>query len=143
MAAPYNDLLSKLEEAAKAVIDGLALAGVKVNTGLEDEKLALPYVVCSAVSSTEEIIDTGLHRVKLRIVVASDADAHQLAAHRERVAPVFAELRQDDIEATLSAKVEDFDVTFVREEGQSVEHEGRRLKNVLELDAVCCGLDLT
>jgi len=142
MPAPFLDLLSKVEAAAKTVVDGLNLSGLTSNTGIEDESLSLPYAVCKASSGGEEIVDTGLDRVRLDVVVASDADAHSLSAHRTRVSTIFDAFRVDDLNETLGNAVDDFGVVAVHKAGEKSEVEGRKLKNTLELDIVCCALDL-
>ena len=144
MAAPFNDLLSKSEEACKSAIDALALSGVTVNTGIEDETISLPYVVCYASGSTEEVVDTGLDRVRMEIVMCSDAEATTgLVTHRARVAEIMDLFRDRDIITTLGAAVSDFGVIHVHFDNQKGEMEDHKLKNTMELDIICCSKDIT
>lgn len=144
MAAPFNDLLSKCEAACKSVIDGLALTGVTVNTGLEDESLTLPYVVCYASSSTEEVVDSGLDRVVTEIIIVSDANATTaLATHRSRVATIMDTFRDEDISTDLTAAVSDFGVIHVLFREQTGTMEDHKLRNTMILDIICCGSDIS
>ena len=143
MAAPYNDLLSKAEAACKSVIDGLGLSGVTVNTGIDDDTLELPYVVCYASGSTEVVVDTGLDRVRMQIILCSDAEATTgLATHRTRVATVTDLFRDEDIIASLTAAEEDFGVIHVHFDNQSSDMMDHKLKHTVELDIICCGMDI-
>jgi len=139
----YNDLTSKLEAAMKAVVDALALSGVTVNTGVEEETLAVPFVICAADGTTEEIKSTGIFRCSARVVVASSADDTSLVDHRARVASVFDAFLDDAISTTLSAQVADFYVYDVSYTGQPSAMENRQLKNTLEMEIVCCASDIT
>ena len=144
MASPFNDLLSKAEAACKSAIDALALSGVTINTGIEDETIALPYVVCYASGSTEEIPDTGLDRVRMEVIMCSDAEATTgLVTHRARVAQIIDLFRDADIITTLGAAETDFGVMEVAFDSQSAEMEDHKLKNTMELDIICCSKDLT
>lgn len=144
MGAPYNDLFSKLEAAMKSVVDALGLDGVTVNTGMDDDELTVPYVVCNADSAGEEVVkDTGLMEVSARVIVASEADAHDMTTHRSRVATVFDAFMDDAIAATLSSAVADFHCMDINIAGMDSDAEGRKHRNILMIDAVCCGSDLT
>ncbi len=72
-----NDLNTKLEEALKSVVDGLTISGVDAaNTGLDDDELDAPYVICSAPSSDPDIVPgIGYFRFNCVVTVASLADA--------------------------------------------------------------------
>ena len=146
----YNDLLSKVEAAAKSVVDDLTLSGnPTVNTGLDDDDLALPCVVCTATGTGEEVPrGTGNHVVTVRIHVKSQANDTSLATHRGNVATVFDAFQNDEIDVTLSAAVSDFHVIGVRDvrmdrtEGQQTSGQAV-MGDFIELDIVACSADLS
>lgn len=151
MAAPYNDILSKLEAALASVVSALTLSGtrgtetvsVAVRTGLDDDAAVLPRVTCQAEESSEEVVkDTGNDRVRCMVHVHTHSGDESLATHRERVATVCDALRMDDIAAQLSASVADFycfDVQFI---GPQHDPAGNTFHTALEFSAVCCPCDL-
>lgn len=151
MAAPFSDVLSKLEAALASVVSALTLAGtrgtetvsVAVRTGLDDDDALLPRVTCQADEATEEAVrDTGNDRVRAFVHVHSHSGDETLAAHRERVATVIDALRMDDISAQLTAAVTDFhcfDVQFI---GPQHDPAGNTFHTALELSVVCCPSDL-
>jgi len=138
----YNDLTCKLEESMKMVVDGLSLAGVTVNTGVEEETLAVPYVICAADGMQEEIKSTGIYRCGARVIVASSADDTSLTDHRTRVSTVFDAFLDSGIATTLSGNVSDFYVYDVAFGGQPAAMENRQMKNTLEMEVVCCASDI-
>lgn len=152
MAAPYSDVLSKLEAALAALISALTLDGargtepvsVAVRTGLEDDEALLPRVTCQAEEATEEAVkDTGNDRVRAWVHIHSHSGDETLAVHRARVATVIDALRMDDIAAQLTAAVDDFycfDVQFI---GPQHDPSGNTFHTALELSVVCCPSDLT
>jgi len=152
MAAPYSDVLSKLEAALASLTSALSLTGtlgtaavsVAVRTGLDDDESLLPRVTCQAEESTEEAVrDTGNDRIKAWVHVHSHAEDETLATHRARVATVQDAIRMDDIAAQLTAAVSDFhcfDVQFI---GPQHDPDGNTFHTALELSAVCCPSDLS
>lgn len=152
MAAPYNDLLSKLEAAEKSVIDALALTGTRagdavdltVNTGLDDSDLLRPCAICQAEDTTEEAVrDSGNFRVKTRIRIQSHSTDEDLAIHRARVGAIADAFHRDDIAATLTAALADFHVFDVEFLGLTADPEGDSFQTDIELTVVCCGMDLS
>lgn len=145
MGAPWNDLNGKLEEALVSVVNGLGLdASITVNAGLTPDDLALPYVVCTATGSGDEVVrGTGIFPVTATITVASSADDTALADHRARVATVFDGFLSDTISATLSAAVDDFHCFDVFFRSLPAEEVDRQLRNMLEIEAVICGVNIS
>src|SRR3990172_4738862 len=121
----------------KSVVDALGLSGVTVNTGVEEEGLALPYVICSADGMQEELIGSGIFRLAATVAVASSADDSTLLNHRAIVNQVFDAFLQSDIDATLSAAVNDFFVYQVLPGGMPSSVENRQLRNNLQMEVVC------
>jgi hypothetical protein len=138
----YSDITCKLEAALKVVADSVGLSGVTVNTGVEEEGLALPYIICAADGSQEEILGTGIFRCTGRVTVASSADDSTLASHRANVSAVFDAFMDSDIAATLSTAVDDFYVYKVMPGAMPSTTENRQLKNSLEMEIVCCASDI-
>lgn len=151
MAAPYNDLLGKLEAALAAVVSALTLNGtrgtetvsVAVRTGMDDDSASLPRITCHAIESGEEAVkDSGNDRVRALVHVHSHSGDETLAIHRERVATVLDAIRMDDIAAQLSSAVSDFycfDVQFV---GPQHDVADNTFHTALEFSVVCCPSDL-
>ena len=139
----YNDLTCKLEAALKSVVDGLSLSGINVNTGVEDETLALPWIVCASDAGQEEIHGTGIFRCTAKVTIASSADDDTLVTHRDRVATVFDAFLDGDISTTLGATAADFYVYDVLYTGQPASMENRQMRNTLEMEIVCCASDVT
>lgn len=152
MAAPFNDLLSKVEAAYKSVIDALALTGkrgsedgvaVTVLTGLDDETAELPKVICAAQDTAEEVhYNTGILRLTVQIHVISHSADESLAIHRARLAAVADAVMTDDRAAVLSAAVDDFHCYDVHWLGLSADPDGNSFHTIAELSAVCCGADV-
>lgn len=144
MGAPFNDVFSKAEEAAKSVVDDLSLSGVTVNTGIDEDELAAPYVVLFASSSGDEVVrSTGIISLTLDVTVASLADAHDLDSHRARVAEVFDSFLDSGIAVTLSSAIDDFHCYEAVETGRAADTDDRKLTNTLSLDLVCCGSSIS
>lgn len=151
MAAPYNDLCSKVEQAFASIISALTLAGVRgtetvsvsVRTGLDDDEMLMPAVVCSAGDSTEEAVRyTGNCRVKCMVHVYTQSGDESLTVHRARVATVQDAIWQDDIADQLSAAVGDFYVFDVEFVGPQQDPDGNSFHTALEMVVVCCPSDL-
>jgi hypothetical protein len=152
MAAPYNDLLSKLEAALKSLVDALALTGTRgstanvavgVLTGLDDDAVSLPKIVCHAEDTTEEVVrHTGNFRVRCHLHIYSHSADETLAVHRNRVARVIDAIHMDNIAAQLSAAVADFYVFDAHFMGPSADPEGNAFHTDLEFTVVCCASDL-
>lgn len=159
MSAPWNDLESKVEAAMLAVVNGLTLSGdsdeeaLVKNTGLDDEAFGVPNVICSCPSVEDETVrGTGIFRARAAVTVTSNFNDATLTTHRARVATVRDAFMQTDIAATLSAALADFhcyearvlamrsSVGF-RDQGET--NFGAVTKNVLELEMVCCGSDIS
>ena len=142
-----NDLNTKLEEAIKSVVDGLTIAGVtEANTGMDDDDLNAPYVICSVPSSGEEEVHMiGYFRFSGMVKVASSQDDDSLAAHRTRVATVRDELMDTGLAETLSAAVSGLHVPYggVYFMGLTEETSNRKLISTLELDILSCGSDVS
>lgn len=153
MAAPYNDLLSKLEAALASVITPLALTGtrgstagiaVAVLTGLDDDTATLPRVVCLAKDSTEEAVrDSGIFKVACSVHVFTHSSDETLAVHRERVASVGDAIMTDDRAAVLSAAVDDFHCYDLQMGGVSAEPDENCFHTAFDFTAVCMASDVS
>lgn len=141
----YNDLQSKIEAAAKVLVDALALSGVTVTTGADDDTIALPAVFCMAgdLTEAEGLIGTGIFRGALTIRVKSNANDTSLAAHRERVATVFDAIAIDVLKTSMSAAGTDFTCLFAGQlrQGQAVS-DGQSWNTDLVVDGVWCASDV-
>lgn len=143
----YNDLFSKVEEALKVVVDAAGLdSGVTVNTGLDDDNIQAPYVLCGAVGSSGEVVtDTATHEIQAQVIVASSADDGDtpLATHRAFVQTVFDAILDSDIAATLTAAVSDFTVLDVWESSRDSDQVERDIRNILNLTLIAAPSDIT
>jgi hypothetical protein len=152
MAAPFNDILSKLEAALKSLVDALALTGtrgstanvaVTVNTGLDDETIARPSVICQAEDTSEEAVrDSGVFRIKARARVYSHSNDEALTEHRARVGAVADAFTRDDIAGLLSDAAADFHVYDVQFMGLNADPEGDTFHTDIDFLITCCGSDL-
>ena len=145
MAAPYNDLSGKLEEAAKSLVDALAVSGLTVLAGQSIDEVAAPYALCNAENGSGEVIlDTGLVTVSLIIEVVSNCnDQTNVTDHRALVAQVFDVFFGDTVEALLSAEVTDFHVYDVHRVGTASEVQSDKFVSQLTLDVVLCAIDVS
>lgn len=113
MAAPYTDIESKVEAAFKAILDADAsvTALLTVRTGLDDDKLTLPAVVCHCSSAQEDPPNCGNYWCEADVIVQTSLDRpdgsnpteDRLAAHRANVATVRDSLCTDDLATRLNA----------------------------------------
>lgn len=143
MAAPYNDLLGKVELALKAVIDSLALDGLTVNMGEDDENLQTPYAVCIATEAIEtDLREGGNYTVSAEVMVATSADTETHEAHKARVSAIFDKLSESDIATQLADAVEDFGVDVVQYPRQTKSRVERKWTTTQHLEIVCCAKDL-
>lgn len=147
MAAPYNDLLSKLESALASALSGLTLAGtrggaavtVPITTGLDDESATKPRVTVSAQETEDEIFQgIGTFRVPAAIHIHSHSGEETLATHRARVATVADAVMASDIAATLAAAHTDFHCYDVIFNGLSASPTDNAFHTTINITAVCC-----
>ncbi len=102
MSAPYSNLESKLEAAAKAVHDA-AGTGYASRTGLDSGTKSLPAVLFRAEKQNESPLNSGNYHITLTITVMDNADTVTLDNHRNGAGQVFDVFLDEDIAATLSA----------------------------------------
>jgi len=151
MAAPFNDLTSKVEESLKSVVDALSLldsasASVPCFTGTDDDDHQTPCVLVHAMQSNEEPLDTGNFHFKCLIHVQTRIggdSGETLAQHRTRCAKVFDEFIASDANSTLSAAVSDFYVYDVTNEGFSSSQADSTVVNTLQIDVLACASDIS
>lgn len=147
MAAPYNDLASKLEAAMKAQAETVSLANrgqAPVHTAVAADTLALPRIICRAEQGAEALLDSGNFEMEAAVDIYSDARGDgSLTAHRSRVAYVFDAFMQDTLADILTAALADFTCigVFGREMGLT-EKEDDHWVTPFRFRAVCCGSDL-
>lgn len=141
----YNDLQSKIEAAVKSLVDALALSGVTVTTGADDDAIALPIVrcVCDELSEATGLPRVGLFSGTVRVAVKSNAHDTTLAAHRARVAAVFDAISIDTLAADLSSAVADFTCIFAGAQFQGMSiADAESWENTIGFDGVFCASDV-
>lgn len=147
----YSDLLSKAEAAAKVVVDTLTFSATHtVNTGLDDDNLTVPCVICAAEDAGEEApVESGNFWVTLQIQKVSNANDTSLANHRADLAILvdkFMEPRET-VEGYLSSAVSDFHVQGIRNRvpvRDRVKTEGGDLMiEGVRLDILACASDIS
>jgi hypothetical protein len=154
MSDPWNDLESKLEAAMQAGVKSFSLSvgdgeeQLIINTGLDDDDFGVPNVICSVESIGDEVVrGTGIFPCRATVTVTSHPKDTTLDAHRARVATVRDYFLSTTIAADLSAAGSDFyayDVMFKGMRRDGVAREGGNvMKNILELDVICCGSDIS
>lgn len=103
-----SDITSKAEAALQQVVLGLQLDGLTVDTGQDDDTLALPNAICGVDITGDEVpLNSGNFLVTARVSVNTSVE-EGLEAHRSRVAAVFDSLMADDIGTTLSDSIPEF-----------------------------------
>jgi hypothetical protein len=155
MAAPFNDLESKLEAAMLAVVNTLTLTvaegegEIVKNTGLDADAFGIPSVIVSCESTGDETPrDTGNFLCRATVTISTHSSDATLAAHRSRVATVRDAFLDDAIETTLSAAASDFHCfermrCEMRREIANTADGKNVLRNVLEFEAICCASDIS
>lgn len=138
----YNDITLKLETALQALVNTSGLTGLTVNTGIEEEGLEVPFVVCSVTNFQQEILYSATYRCNASVLVASSADDDARATHKDRVSVINDLLADDAIAETLSGLVDDFHVVHVAITGGPSEMANRQMRNYIELEVVCSGGDI-
>lgn len=115
MSAPYSNIETKVELAAKAHVQTITtkIPGVNFYAGVDSLNLdhsiiKFPAVIANADSSDEKIFKTGQYAVDLIMEVISSADDTTAAKHRERVAWVRDQFSNTWVGASLSTYVTDF-----------------------------------
>lgn len=117
MAAPFNDIESKLEEAFKAYLDAAALSA-SVTSGLSVEPKESPNVTVYCESANERLKDTGNYECEIAVDIFSPTNRETsddesapnpcLTRHRALVATVRDLIMTVGMEETISALVSDF-----------------------------------
>jgi hypothetical protein len=138
----YSDLRNKLEAAGASLVTALAVSGLSVYQGSDDDEQALPKAVCIADNFDEAIPETGNYNATLHVRVVSNADDTSLATHNANVAAIFDKLLEDTIPASLSAAVSEFYCHGVRSTEMDAIREGRTWVDVVKVNIMCCAKDV-
>ena len=138
----YSDLRNKLEAAGASLVTALAVSGLSVYQGADDDEQALPKAVCIADNFDEAIPETGNYNATLHVRVVSNADDTSLATHNANVAAIFDKLLEDTIPASLSAAVSEFYCHGVRSTEMDAIREGRTWVDVVKVNIMCCAKDV-
>ncbi len=145
MAAPYSNLLTKLEAAAAAVYTATATGAVTTFTGIDDSTKVVPSVVFTGTLGEEFPQASGNFRCTLTISVRSNVNETNKAAHLALAANAFDVFMLDDIASTLSGATggqTDFHVIGVNNPRFSERTEARMHISEMEMDCYACATDL-
>ena len=106
----YNNVQTKLEAAALAILSGSMPAGYTASTGQDDQtKVAnMAHVIAEGLTEVEGLTATGVFRSTLRVRVKSNAHDKTEAQHSDAVGTVFDLVNMDTMPQTLSANATDF-----------------------------------
>ncbi len=142
MPAPYSNLETKLEAAAKLVLTNATL-GYQARAGLDSAEKVLPAALLHGEKGAEAPLNSGNYRCKLTITVMDNADTVSLDNHREGAGRIFDTFLDDGIAATLSAAVSDFTCLQVfGRDGAPTRVEDRQYTSEISLDLYCCATDI-
>lgn len=137
-AIAYSNLETKLEAAAKVVLD-TALTGYSARTGLDSATKQLPAVLLHGEKGAEAPLNSGNYRLKLTVTVMDNADTVSLASHRNGAAGVFDAFLTSEIAQTLSDGVPDFTIFIVTgRDGSATRVEDREWISEISLDLYGC-----
>ena len=141
-----NNLLTKLEDAAKNVYVATASAAIASFTGLSTDAVSVPCVVFSAQQGDESVPGSYQFRCTLTITVKSNADSTTITQHRDYVSDAFDLFMADDIDATLSGATgaqTDFTVTHVMSQRNISERiEERMHVSEMQVHLIACANDI-
>jgi hypothetical protein len=140
-----NRVTGKLEEAAKILVDALTFAVTRTsNTGVDNDELKLPNVICSAEQGEEYPLNSGNFWIRLRATLNSQIKDTTLANHQADFQVLADKFMEDDIAAQLSATaVTEFHVFGVRgrEQGRTIKEQAH--SDYIELDVLAASTDIS
>lgn len=141
MAAPYSNILTKLETAAQVVYAATASPATQF-TGIDDATRTVPNVTFIAELGDEFPQASGNYNVTLRIQVVTNVDDSGANTHAALAATVFDVFLMDNLAATLSATATDFHVIGIKNPRHSERTEARLHISELTLECLSCATDL-
>ena len=160
MAAPYNRILAKVEEAIKAWLGTRSIGTDNIYTGKRSLDKEAPCVIIYAEKATEYPRNSGHYNVTVHIFVKSDMAGPgneteataQEDAHDALVAKAFDSMKVYDtvtanyLATQISAQVSDFTVYNVGETGSEDVEAGVDedvWQDKMSLTLYCCNADIT
>lgn len=145
MAAPYSNLLTKLEAAAAAVYTATASSPAATFLGIDDSTRTVPNVTFIGTLGEETPQASGNFRCTLTVRVCSNVNETNKAAHLALAAAAFDVFMLDDLASTMSGSTggqTDFHVIGINNPRFSERTEARQHISELELDCYACATDL-
>lgn len=145
MAAPYNNVLTKLESAASAVYAATATSPLARFTGINDATMTVPGVTFAAQQGDEFPQGSSNFRCTLTITVMSSVDETTPADHRTAAARCFDVFLRDDTASLLSGTTgaqTDFHVLGVNNPRMSERTQERLHISELELECYAAATDM-
>lgn len=139
---------AKLEAALKAIVDALAIEGLTVNTGSDDETLALPWVICSVEGNGQEVEhDLGIYRfngsVQVATALVDESREDHLQAHKDLASQIEAVIQINELAANINAVAVGCYVYQVASGCSETMEEKGRLKTVFPFELVATGISIT
>lgn len=115
-----------------------------VHAGLDDDALALPWIVVEAQEGPETVQETGIFDMDAIVEVYSSANGTDAQTnHRSRVAYVMDAFMQDDLHTLLTDHLADFTCFGIKNRSTPrTEREDDHWITRLAFTAVCCGSDV-
>lgn len=130
-----NTLHTKLETAAKAVVDSLAISGLNVYMGLNNEEKVAPCAVVHALPANEDFVGGGIWHVPLDVMVvhmaADDTGENDTVANS-----VFEKFCSSDIATNLQSGVSGLAVLDVFVGGMDSTIEQDAYTRLLSLEVI-------
>lgn len=142
----YNNVQTKLEAAALAIVTGSLPAGYTASTGQDNAtKVAnMVHLIAEGMQEVEGLSGTGVFRATLRCRVKSNAHEKTEAEHGTAVGTVFDLVNMDTLAATLSSGVADFYCLGVAGSAQieTTISDGESWNTDITIPLAVCGRDL-
>lgn len=135
------NILHKVERACAQMLADASLSfSPTIYTGLDNEAVTLPAVVCAALSAAQAWeVPTGTFRVDVEIQVKEQADDTDEDTHEVNSQEVFNQFVHSDCVADLTAAVDDFMANYAWGFSQRFETIERHYITTLSFMLECGG----
>jgi hypothetical protein len=139
-----NSIEHKTQSALQALLSASNLTfDPAVNTGQDDEAIALPLVACNTTGATAEDQYGGNWLVSAEVIVRENADDTTREEHVGHADEVFDILNTTLFAEELSAALDDYTCFYVHDRATSTTINGRSWQSSISLTLECCGSDIS
>lgn len=138
----FSNYETKLEQAAKEVIDGFA-TGYTSLTGIDAATKPNSYILLLGEKGSEAPLNSGNYHGKLTVEVRDTADTVAEAVHRARAGSVFDAFLEDALATMLSDAVDDFTILLITSrDGSATRVEDRHWVSSISIGVYGCCSDV-